>query len=97
MSEAYWIVRVSVTNPENYPDYLQAAAPAFAKFDAEFKVRGGEFEVMEGEARERNVVVRFADYATAKACYLSPEYQAARAIRNANAAADLIIVEGCAG
>jgi len=36
---------------------------------------------MEGNARERNVVVEFRDRATAFACYQSPEYQAARSIR----------------
>lgn len=51
---------------------------------------------MEGEARERNVVVEFKDYATAVTCYCSSEYQAAKAIRVANADADFIIVEGAA-
>jgi uncharacterized protein (DUF1330 family) len=49
---------------------------------------------MEGSSRERNVVVEFRDYATALACYRSPEYQSAKAIRNANADADFVIVEG---
>jgi uncharacterized protein (DUF1330 family) len=57
-------------------------------------VRGGLFEAKEGVSRERNVVVEFADVATAHACYDSPEYQAAKAIRNAVADADFIIVEG---
>ncbi|MFY9698762.1 MAG: DUF1330 domain-containing protein, partial [Rhodoplanes sp.] len=33
-------------------------------------------------------------YATAVACYESPEYQAAKTIRNAHSAADFVIVEG---
>ena len=49
---------------------------------------------MEGEARERNVVVEYKDFDTAMACYNSPEYEAARAIRMANADAELVIVEG---
>jgi uncharacterized protein (DUF1330 family) len=49
---------------------------------------------MEGSSRERNVVVEFADMATAKACYASPEYQAARAIRQQHADADFLIAEG---
>ena len=59
MPKAYWIVRVSVRQPERYPNYLAAARPAFEKFGARFIVRGGEFELMEGDARERNVVVEF--------------------------------------
>ena len=96
MTKGYWIVHVSVRNAERYPDYLAAAAPAFEKYGARFVVRGGRYEAMEGEARERNVVVEFKDYATAVACYRSPAYQAARAIRVANADADFVIVEGAA-
>ena len=94
MAKAYWIVRVSVHNKEKYPDYLAAARPAFEKFGAKFVVRGGAFELMEGQARERNVVVEFADLATATACYRSDEYRKAKAIRQANADADFIIIEG---
>jgi len=94
MPKAYWIVRVSVRNIDEYPRYLTAARPAFEKFGANFLVRGGAYESMEGSARERNVVVEFADMATARACYVSPEYQAARAIRQQHADADFLIAEG---
>lgn len=96
MSKGYWIVRVSVQNAERYPGYLAAAKPAFEMFGARFLVRGGRYDAMEGSSRDRNVVVEFKDYATAAACYHSPEYQAAKAIRVANAEADFIIVEGAA-
>jgi uncharacterized protein (DUF1330 family) len=96
MARGYWIVRVSVNNAERYPDYLAAARLAFEKFGARFVVRGGRFEAMEGTSRERNVVVEFKDFATALACYRSPEYEAAKAIRNANADADFVIIEGVA-
>jgi len=94
MARGYWIVRVSVKDAAGYPTYLNAAKPAFEKFGARFLVRGGRFEAMEGRSRERNVVVEFDSYETALACYRSPEYEAARAIRNAIADADFVIVEG---
>lgn len=94
MAKGYWVVRVSVRDQERYPDYLAAARPAFEKFGANFIVRGGPFEAMEGTSRDRNVVVEFRDRATAMACYRSPEYQAARAIRQKYADTDLIIIEG---
>lgn len=96
LSKAYWIVRVSVRDEQRYPEYLAAAAPAFQKFGARFIVRGGKFETMEGSARDRNVVVEFKDRATAFACYQSPEYQAARTIRQQVADADFIIIDGAA-
>jgi uncharacterized protein (DUF1330 family) len=94
LSKAYWIVRVSVHDERRYPEYLAAAAPAFQKFGARFIVRGGVFETMEGNARERNVVVEFKDRSTAFACYQSPEYQGARTIRQKYADADFIIIDG---
>ena len=53
--------------------------------------------VMEGESRSRNVVLEFKDYETALACYRSPEYQAAAALRKGKADFDLIVIEGYDG
>ena len=41
-------------------------------------------------------MVEFRDRTTALACYNSPEYQAAKAIRQKYAEADFIIIEGAA-
>lgn len=94
MTKGYWIVRVSVKDAERYPDYLTAARPAFEKYGARFVVRGGPYEVMEGQARDRNVVIEFDSRETAMACYKSPEYQKAVVIRQKYADADLIVIEG---
>ncbi len=97
MAKGYWIARVDVTDPDGYQAYVKANAAAFHKFGARFIVRGGQFEAPEGTPRARNVVLEFADYATALACYQSPEYQAAKALRGGSCVADLIIVEGYDG
>ena len=94
MSKAYWIVHVTVHDSEHYPEYLAAALPIFEKYGANFVVRGGAYEVMEGNERERNFVIEFRDRATAMACYNCPEYQAAIAIRQRYSDADLIIIDG---
>ena len=57
-------------------------------------VRGGAQEVREGVAKSRTVVIEFPSLEAAKACYDSPAYQAALAIRNPISTADLVIVEG---
>jgi uncharacterized protein (DUF1330 family) len=90
------MVHVSVRDEQRYPEYLAAAGPAFQKFGAKFIVRGGAFGTMEGNARERNVVVEFKDRAMALACYRSPEYQGAKIIRQKYADADFIIIDGVA-
>jgi uncharacterized protein (DUF1330 family) len=97
MAKAYWIGRVDVNNEEGYKPYAAANPAIFKTFGARFVVRGGKHECPEGQSRSRNVVIEFPDYATAVACYRSPEYQANLKIRQANAITDLIIVEGYDG
>ncbi|MDC7786247.1 DUF1330 domain-containing protein [Rhodoplanes sp. TEM] len=97
MAKAYWVARVDVADPEAYKAYVAANAAAFSKFGARFLVRAGRFEAPEGTARSRQVVIEFPDYETALACYRSPEYQAAKALRTATSIGDLVIVEGYDG
>lgn len=95
--KAYWIAHVSVDDDDAYQAYRAANAAAFDKYRARFLVRGGPQQVVEGSARPRTVVIEFDDLQTAQACYDSPEYRAARALREPVSAADIIIVEGWAG
>ena len=97
MAKGYWIGRVDVHDEEGYKPYTAANPAIFAKFGGRFLVRGGRFECPEGTTRARNVVIEFPDYATALACYNSPEYQANLKIRQAHSIADIIIIEGAAG
>jgi uncharacterized protein (DUF1330 family) len=97
MAKGYWIVRVDVSDPEAYKTYAAANAEAFRKFGARFLVRGGKYEAVEGQSRARNVVIEFKDFATALACYHSPEYAAAMALRLPAATADIIVIEGYDG
>ncbi len=94
MAKAYWIASVTVHDPERYKDYVSTAAPAFKRHGARFLARGGAHEPLEGDVRARNVVIEFDDVETAKACYNSEEYQAAKAIRQTCADANMVIVEG---
>ncbi|MGO4854303.1 DUF1330 domain-containing protein [Phaeovulum sp. W22_SRMD_FR3] len=97
MPKAYWIAHVTIDDPTAYEAYRAANAAAFAKYGARFLVRGGAQELVEGEMRPRSVVIEFADLATARACYQSPEYQAALALRQPVSTADVAIVEGWEG
>ncbi|HUN39379.1 MAG TPA: DUF1330 domain-containing protein [Acetobacteraceae bacterium] len=97
MTKGYWIASVDVIDPEGYKEYIAANAAAFQKYGAKFLVRGGRFEMTEGKARSRNIVLEFKDYDTALACYRSPEYAAAKALRDGRADATLIIIEGYDG
>jgi uncharacterized protein (DUF1330 family) len=97
MAKGYWIVHIDVHNDEGYKPYVVANAAIFHKFGGRFVVRAGKFESVEGTNKPRNVVIEFPDYATALACYRSPEYQANIKVRQPHSAADFVIVEGYDG
>jgi uncharacterized protein (DUF1330 family) len=92
--KAYWIAHVTVSSPDQYRHYAEAAPEAFRKYKARFLARGGRSEQLEGDGRPRNVVIEFDSFEDAVACYNSPEYQAAKAKRAGAGEADIVIVEG---
>ncbi len=94
MPKGYWIANMDVHNAEIYDKYRAANAKPFADFGARFLVRGGPQQTREGKMRSRTVVLEFASYADAVACYESPSYQSAKDIRLNVSDGSLIIVEG---
>jgi uncharacterized protein (DUF1330 family) len=97
MPKAYWVAHVDVRDPDTYARYREANAAAFQKYGARFIVRGGAQTQMEGTSRARTVVIEFPSLQAATDCFNSPEYQAAKAIRDPVSTADLVIVEGYEG
>jgi uncharacterized protein (DUF1330 family) len=97
MAKGYWIARVDVQDEQGFKPYAEANAAIFKKFGGRYVVRGGQYEGMEGSARSRNVVIEFRDYATALACYRSPEYQENIKRRLPHSTVDLIVIEGYDG
>ena len=97
MAKGYWIGRVDVKNEEAYKPYAAANPAIFKKYGGRFLVRGGKFDVAEGNARARNVVIEFPDYAAAVACYRSPEYQENIKVRLPHSTIELIVIEGYDG
>ena len=97
MPKGYWIPHIDVSNPEGYKAYMAATPAAHEKYGGRALVRGGAQEVVEGRGRSRNVLREFPDYATALACYRSPEYQRAKPLRLPHSACDFVIVEGYDG
>jgi uncharacterized protein (DUF1330 family) len=91
---AYWIAHVTVTDPDAYKGYQALAPAAFAAHGARFLARGGTAETLEGPALDRHVVIEFPSLALARACYASPDYQAAKSRRDGACIAHVVIVEG---
>ncbi len=97
MPKGYWIGRVDVESDEGYKPYAMGNQPIFKKYGGRYVIRAGKYECVEGEARSRNVVIEFPDYATALACYRSPEYQQNMKLRLPHSIADIVVVEGYDG
>ncbi len=97
MPKGYWVAHVDVHDPAAYEAYRRANAAAFAKYGARFIVRVAPQAQMEGHTRARTVVIEFPSLEAARACYDSPEYQAAKALRDPVSTGDLVILEGWEG
>ena len=96
MSKGYWMVSVTIRDPDTYRRYIEGNAAAFAKYGGTFLARGGRHESPEGPTGTRNAIIEFDSYEQALACYNSPEYQDALKHRLASSSAHTVIVEGVA-
>ena len=92
---AYLIANVEIKDTERMNDYLKATPAIIKKYGGKFLVRGGEFEIYEGNwDPKRLVLVEFESMQKAKQFYNSPEYQAIIDIRQGSAYTDWVFVEG---
>ena len=94
MPKGYVITRVDIKDPEAYARYAAEATKVIAAHGGKPLARGGRHEALEGKARARNVVLEFESYDAALAYYHSPEYQAAKALREGAADIEMVLVEG---
>jgi len=93
--KGYWSMRVNVEDEAAYKKYAERAKLAIEKFGGKYHVRGGKYEVVEGQHDfARNVIVEFESFEIAKNCFNSKEYQEARLFRIGKANFNGIIIEG---
>ncbi len=92
---AYIMVRMHITDPEQYKEYAKATPDVVAQYGGRFIVRGGQTVTLEGpEEKDRIVVLEFPSLDRAKAFYGSEEYTAAAKLREGAASAQFVAVEG---
>jgi len=96
MPAAYLIVESQITDPEKFKAYLAAAPAAAKEFAAEYLVRGGKMQVLEGDwTPPRLTVLRYPSFEAGQAMYDSQAYRAARDLRvGATACFNMVLVEG---
>ncbi|MGL4975368.1 MAG: DUF1330 domain-containing protein [Bosea sp. (in: a-proteobacteria)] len=94
MAKGYVVARAIVTNATQWAVYAAAAGEAIRQYGGKPLARGGQMTVAEGQGRSRNVIIEFESFEAAKTYAMSPEYAAARKLREGAGEMDLIVVEG---
>ena len=93
-AKGYWVVQATVTEPAQFGKYTAVAGPLIASFGGRVLARGDVSQVVEGSVPRRPYLIEFPNYGTARACFESPGYQAAIALRAGAAHFDIVVVEG---
>ena len=92
---AYLVVDIDVTDPAQFEEYKKLAPAAIAKYGGRYIIRGGAYEVIEGNWKPQRVtIVEFDSMEKGKAFYNSPEYQAAIKARKGAANMKMLLVQG---
>ncbi|MGQ0457262.1 MAG: DUF1330 domain-containing protein [Hyphomicrobium sp.] len=94
MPKGYVIAHATVTNPEKWSEYVAKSKIALDKYEGKPIVRGGKCEIIEGAGVMRNVVLEFPSFEHARGYATSPEYAAAKALRQGAGTIDITVVEG---
>lgn len=96
MPPYYLIADVRIDDMDEYQKYMQRAKPIAEKYGGEYLVRGGDFQVVEGDYFQprRMVLIRFPDKQSFENFYADPDYQEARAIRLPVSDLVLVGIEG---
>ena len=95
MKKGYLIVRINIKYVEVFQHYPPLYTNAVEKFGGKYLIRGGSFEIVEGQwPAERTTVVEFESFNKAKEFYNSLEYSEAKKVRQESTDTDFILIEG---
>jgi uncharacterized protein (DUF1330 family) len=92
---AYLIVDLDIHDPEGFQKYREGVGAFIAKHGGEYLVRGGEFEVIEGDWQpHRLVLFRFPNRQAIRNFFADPEYAALKEIRFKTSKTVAVAVDG---
>ena len=95
-SKGYLIAEAKVHDAAAYESYKPRSLAAVEQYGGRFIVRGGASELLEGKwsPPQRMIIVEFDSVEQAKVFYHSPEYQAARKLRENAAEMNMLVISG---
>lgn len=92
---AYFMVQLEVTDVDRFKEYAAQVPATVEKFGGRYLVRGGEYEVLEGQwPQRRHVVLEFPSVEQARAWYDSDDYAPLKALRLSASQGAGILIEG---
>ena len=94
MPKGYLVANIRVTDAEKFQVFSGIAAPAIKKYGGKVLARGPLADRHEGELTGTVMMIEFESKRAAEKFYFSAEYQSVKAVREACADTDLMIIEG---
>ena len=94
MAKGYLVANIRVTDQERFQQFSGMAGPIIQKFGGKVLARGPGADRHEGTLSGVVMMIEFDSKEIAENFYLSEDYQAAKAVRDACSETDLMIIEG---
>ena len=95
MSKSYWVATYqTIGDLEKLKKYAEVVTPVIKSFGGQALVRGGKYQVLQGDNFVRTVIWEFPSYQKAIECHESKKYQEGWSIAKASTERNLLIVEG---
>lgn len=90
---AYVIGEADIVNPDAMKAYGPMVVAAVKKYGGKYLARGARPQVLEGGPAHNILIIEFETADAARRWYASPEYQAAKAVRQGHSNLRLLLVE----
>ena len=95
MSKSYWIATYrTIGDIEKLKKYAEVVTPVIKTFGGQALVRGGKYQVLEGDNFIRTVIWEFPNYQKAIECHESKKYQEGWSLAKETTERNLQIIEG---
>ena len=94
MPKGYLVANIRVKDKDKFAAFSGMAAPVIKAHGGKVLARGPGAERHEGSVEGIVMMIEFDSIDAARTFYLSDEYQAAKAVRDACSETDLMIIEG---
>ena len=91
----YLVADMRISDAELFREFVEAVPPTVEKYAGRYLIRGGKFEVAQGDwTPDRVVVIEFGSMDQAKAWYDSPEFEGPKQTLARSSNSNFIFVEG---